>query len=357
MLSLRSLGFLAVVSAATLGAACSAELKVSPTADPPREGDPTTDADGGAGGEGGTSATTGKRPVATKDVRLVVEPGDDGASLIAAIKGAKKSVHMTMYLLSADNVISALLDRQKAGVDVKVVLNKSFPQAGTDQNAVFTKLQNAGVGVTWAKNTLNFTHAKTVILDGQEAWIMTMNATFSAFRDNREYLAVDTDPKHVAQAEALFTLDYDGKSTGSTGDLVVAPSTARPMLLALIDSAKDSVDVEVEAISDDEIVAALGRAVDRGCKVRVIVADNSDTPNEADAHAALQQKGIGFKRVTKPYIHAKAIVVDGETAFVGSENLTTNSLLSNREIGVIFDVASEVQKLASSIDADYAAGH
>lgn len=316
--------------------------------------DPTSD----GSGDGGTGASSGTNLPTTSKVRLLVEPSDDASGMLEAIKSAKKSVHMTMYLLSADTVINALIARQKAGVEVKVVLNKNFPQAGTDQSDVFAKLQAAGIGVTWAKNTLNYTHAKTVIIDGAEAWIMTMNATFSAFRDNREYLAVDTEPSHVAQAESLFSLDYDGKSSGSGsgGDLVVAPSTARPMLLQLIDSAKSTVDVEVESISDDEIVGALGRAHDRGAQVRVIVADNSDTPAESDAHATLLKGGVSLVKVSKPYIHAKAIVVDGAVAFVGSENLTTNSLLNNREIGVLFDAPSEVKKLGDTIAADFALG-
>lgn len=350
---------IALLAAVLAFAGCSAQLQQAANGNESGGGQPAgTDPASDGSDDGGASSSSGSKLPTTSKVRLLVEPSDDASGLVDAIKSAKKSVHMTMYLLSADSVISALIARQKAGVEVKVVLNKNFPQAGTDQSDVFAKLQAAGIGVTWAKNTLNYTHAKTVIIDGAEAWIMTMNATFSAFRDNREYLAVDTEPTHVAQAESLFSLDYDGKSSGSGsgGDLVVAPSTARPMLLQLIDSAKSSVDVEIESISDEQIVAALGRAHDRGANVRVIVADNSDTPAEADAHATLLKGGISLVKVSKPYIHAKAIVADGAVAFVGSENLTTNSLLNNREIGVLFDAPSEVKKLGDTIAGDFALG-
>ncbi|MCX5747449.1 MAG: phospholipase D-like domain-containing protein [Proteobacteria bacterium] len=40
--------------------------------------------------------------------------------------------------------------------------------------------------------------------------------------------------------------------------------------------------------------------------------------------------------------HTAAIVVDGARAFIGSENFTANSLGYNREVGVLFQTASEV---------------
>jgi phosphatidylserine/phosphatidylglycerophosphate/cardiolipin synthase-like enzyme len=64
---------------------------------------------------------------------------------------------------------------------------------------------------------------------------------------------------------------------------------------------------------------------------------------------------------TNPYIHAKAIVVDcaaGTCArgFVGSENFSAGSVGYNRELGVIFDSASELAKVETAIDTDFAAG-
>jgi phosphatidylserine/phosphatidylglycerophosphate/cardiolipin synthase-like enzyme len=59
---------------------------------------------------------------------------------------------------------------------------------------------------------------------------------------------------------------------------------------------------------------------------------------------------------TNPYIHAKAIVVDNAKAFIGSENFSAGSLAYNRELGVIFDNASEVAKVETAIATDYSKG-
>ena len=60
--------------------------------------------------------------------------------------------------------------------------------------------------------------------------------------------------------------------------------------------------------------------------------------------------------LANPYVHAKAIVVDGSTAYVGSANLTYNSLASNRELGIITSVSQAVTTLSSTIGGDFANG-
>ena len=42
--------------------------------------------------------------------------------------------------------------------------------------------------------------------------------------------------------------------------------------------------------------------------------------------------------------------------YVGSENLTANSLDSNRELGLIISATSEIAKVEAAIDADFSAG-
>jgi phosphatidylserine/phosphatidylglycerophosphate/cardiolipin synthase-like enzyme len=57
-----------------------------------------------------------------------------------------------------------------------------------------------------------------------------------------------------------------------------------------------------------------------------------------------------------PYLHAKAIVVDGIAAFVGSENLSTGSLSHNRELGVIVGDPHQIAKIEAAFAYDFAAG-
>ena len=292
----------------------------------------------------------------TSAVTVIVEPGDNGDMLVAAINAATTSVHMTMYQLTSSRVTNALKARKAAGKDVKVVLNKTFPGGMGSNASVYAELMAAGVAVAYAPSSFTYTHEKALIIDGAAAWIMTMNASEAAFNGNREFIAIDTDPADVAETEAIFQADFSGTAITPTGKLLTAPVNAQERLIALLDQATTTVDLEGEVLSASTILEALGRAKKRGCTVRVVISDQTPTSAGASAIAALKQVSIPVRSVSTPYIHSKAIVADGKLAYMGSENFTQNSLENNRELGVLVGKKSEVDKISAAIDADFKIG-
>jgi phosphatidylserine/phosphatidylglycerophosphate/cardiolipin synthase-like enzyme len=310
----------------------------------------------GSSGASGSSGGTTPVPPST-NVKIVVEPGDSGQSLVSAINGATKSVHMTMYLLSSTAVMNALVSAKNKGRDVKVLLNKTFPGGQGSNSSAYSQLQSAGISVAWAPAGYTLTHEKCVIVDGQTAWIMTMNATQSSPTDNREYLAADTDPDDVAEAEAIFAADFANTNPSlTTGKLVVAPTNARARMQALINGAKTSIDIEGEELSDSTLVPLLAAKADAGVKVRIVLSNITPSPAQTTAVATLKTHKVGIVQLASPYVHAKALVADGTLAYVGSANFTASSLTSNRELGVIFSTAAEVAKVSSTIASDFSSG-
>ena len=269
---------------------------------------------------------------------------------------------MTMYILSDNDTINALIDRKQHGLDVKVVLNQNFPDGSSNQST-FDQLSGAGVSVVqWksARRVPAYTHEKSFIVDGTTAWIMTMNSAFSSPHDNREYLAIDTIPEHVQEDEAIFEGDFAGAPlTAVDGPLVVAPINAHTDLDAFVATAKSTLDIEAEELSDETFLDALVAASHAGVAIRVVLPDPSEhTPTSLQQEAITRMKAAGFGLVwiTDPYVHAKTIVVDGTSAYVGSANFTYTSLEMNRELGVLFAVDSEIAKITATIDQDFAAG-
>jgi phosphatidylserine/phosphatidylglycerophosphate/cardiolipin synthase-like enzyme len=290
-------------------------------------------------------------------VSVIVEPnGNDGQELIDAINGAKTSVHMTMYLLSNNGVVNALISQHQAGHDVKVLLNQNFPSNGGSNSSVYSQLQGAGVPVQWAPSAFTYTHEKCVIVDGATAWIMTMNATGSSPSANREYLAVDTNAADVAEAEAIFEADYGNKSYTPSGPLAVAPQNARDKILAVAQSAKATLDVEGEEFSDTPVANAVAAAAKRGVKVRVVVANTTPTSSQTTAIGTVKSAGGKVVATANPYIHAKAMVADGALMYVGSANFSGGSLGYNRELGVILAEPSEIAKVEAAIGTDFGNG-
>ena len=66
-----------------------------------------------------------------------------------------------------------------------------------------------------------------------------------------------------------------------------------------------------------------------------------------------------FERILCPRVHTKAVIVDGETAFIGSPNLTGAGLGSkhpdkrNFEAGFLFDDKDEIAKVMQWVDSLY----
>jgi phosphatidylserine/phosphatidylglycerophosphate/cardiolipin synthase-like enzyme len=291
-------------------------------------------------------------PPLTSAVSIIVEPSDRGQALVDAINAAHTSVHMTMYLLTNSNVLNALVARKNAGLDVRVLLNKTFPSNGGSNASAYNQL---GAIAQWAPSGFTYTHEKTVIIDGTTAWIMTMNATQTSPTDNREYLAIDTDSADVHEAEAIFEADWSNVAF-SAKKLVTAPDNASTKLTTLIASATTSIDIEAEELSDSGITGALASAADRGVAVHIVLASGSSSTSQATAIATLKQHGVKLVSVSTPYIHAKSLVVDGARAYVGSENFSTGSLRYNRELGVLFDAAPEVAKVLMTTNGDFSRG-
>jgi phosphatidylserine/phosphatidylglycerophosphate/cardiolipin synthase-like enzyme len=337
----------------------------------------------GTGSDGGSSSGTdagsgGGGIVPSTAVTIHVEPtGDHGKLLTDAINGATKSIHMTMYLVTLSTVVSALTARKAAGVDVKVILNQTFPTAGDSNASILSQLKSGNVDVIYASPAFKYTHEKAMVVDGTTAWIMTANATASSYDSNREYLAEDTDANDVAELETIFADDfaatgYVSNSPTSTptipGSLIVAPAppmNSLPALVGLISGAKQSVYAEVEEIDNYKIANALVAAKKNGATVNLVVANSTDNTGTNTTLSGVKAGGctvtIGggttsSSTQSNPYIHAKAIVVDGSIAWVGSENFTTGSLEYNREVGVFFSTASEVAKVETAIKADVAGG-
>jgi cardiolipin synthase len=97
-------------------------------------------------------------------VSIVVEPGDGGSALVGAIAPAKTSIHVTIYLFSSSQMQQALINAHKAGVEVKVILQKTFPPGGTSNQQAYTQLTKAGISVAWASTAFTLTHEKCVII-------------------------------------------------------------------------------------------------------------------------------------------------------------------------------------------------
>jgi phosphatidylserine/phosphatidylglycerophosphate/cardiolipin synthase-like enzyme len=297
---------------------------------------------------GGTTSTP---------VQVLVEPEAGADAVRALLTNARRALWMEMYLLTDTATIQALVARRLAGVDVRVILEPHPYQADGANDEAFAELAAGGVDVAWSSPRFALTHAKFAVVDHARLVVLTLNLTRAGLSGNREYAIVDDDARDVAAADAMITADLTGVPApgGAPGRVLAAPTTTRPALAAAITRARRTISIETEEVSDVAIVAALVDARARGCAVSIALPGAGASPATNDAARRLAAAAVVVRFVDVPAVHAKAVVAD-DWLYVGSANLTSASLDTNREVGLGLTDAAALRLVASTIAGDLARG-
>jgi phosphatidylserine/phosphatidylglycerophosphate/cardiolipin synthase-like enzyme len=189
---------------------------------------------------------------------------------------------------------------------------------------------------------------------------MTCNLTQSALggsasATNREYAILDTHAEDTTAVAAIFQADWDRtQPVVNNANLVISPTNSRAKLTGLIDSARTTLMIEQEEMDDPGVEDQLIAAAQRGVQINVTLAvfsDSASSPSE-DVQR-LRAGGVGVRYSHTLYMHAKLILVDGQRAFVGSQNFSAVSLDANRAVGVIVADQTVIAQLASVAQGDW----
>lgn len=152
------------------------------------------------------------KPAGDKIVRVIAsEPGGDYETYkayVLAMQQAKTSIHITnSYFVPDQQLIDALTDAAKRGVDVKVV----FP-AVSDASLVmhagrsfYTELLEAGVRIFELQASV--LHAKTAVIDGYWSTVGSTNLDMRSFLHNSEVNLIAIDQQFGTTMEAAFNED------------------------------------------------------------------------------------------------------------------------------------------------------
>jgi phosphatidylserine/phosphatidylglycerophosphate/cardiolipin synthase-like enzyme len=215
--------------------------------------------------------------------------------------------------------------------------------------------------VVWAPSSFDATHAKFIVVDSSRALVMTLNLTSRYYASTRDFAVADSDAADVAAIEATFAGDFAGDPVTPAGgsDLVWSPTTSSATLVGLINSAKTSLQVENEEMSNADVIDALTSAAQRGVTVDVTMTDSTEWTPAFDQLSTAGVHVATYAADASLYIHAKVIVADsgtsGAEAFVGSQNFTTASLNYNRELGLVTNNTAVIGGLAQTLNSDFAA--
>jgi cardiolipin synthase len=209
-----------------------------------------------------------------------------------------------------------------------------------------------------------FDHSKVYIVDDRYLMLGSMGIGDNHRLDWLDIMVEAVGEEHVARLRERMVGHDEFDPSRGLDFLVHSRAVHRkkscPMIshrLALIDAAQESITVEMAYFTDPRFTAALGRAIQRGLKVKLVTAEQADVLaniNRATYNALfrLPEAAENLTVVLVPrMVHSKVVVIDHRWADVGSANFTSLSHGVYDEINLYADNEAFARALEAEIEA------
>lgn len=234
------------------------------------------------------------------------------------------------------------------------------------------------------KNKPCFQHGKMALFDGRLALVSTGNFDITNLCNleqtprvcNRDYTYVTYDHEVIQALKIIFEHDLQASPQPVTASLTpeirkkltVSPFAKRD-ILQFIQSAQKSLHIVNQYLNEPDLNQALIEAAQRGVRVSILVSSacsfgrpDAQVQNRlSQIYTAFDQSGIQSRFFTNRilingrhgYMHAKAMIVDQQRAWVGSINGSMTAFQRNREFGLYFNDSASLKTLLDSFTADF----
>lgn len=182
-------------------------------------------------------------------------------------------------------------------------------------------------------------HAKVFAFDGRILLLTGMNLADEYRYRWHDYLVELRGAQYVR--EFLTQVPFAGKQQDVRLVMNIGErKEIRSTVMSLLENAKHSIAVEHCYVFDEAVVNALIAASKRGVRVTVIMPTQTDFHHHANLLTIGKLLTEAQNSTMRVFIyprmsHAKAILVDYTTAFIGSANLYTESIDTMGEVNVL----------------------
>jgi phosphatidylserine/phosphatidylglycerophosphate/cardiolipin synthase-like enzyme len=275
-------------------------------------------------------------------VKLIVQPDDGVAPLLAAIRHARKSIDVMVFRFDRRDLRQALADAVGRGVAVRTLIAHTNSEGPRRLRKLELDLLAAGITVARTADDLVRYHAKFFVVDRIRAFILAFNFTALDINKSRSF-GVEVRTRRIVQ-ELLTLFEADAARQPykpGVADLLVSPLNARDRLGAFIRATRHQLFIYDPKLSDPKMLSLVRERVRAGVDVRVI------------GHVAKPGATIASAPLEGPRLHVRAMVADGRRAFIGSQSLKALELDKRREVGLIIRDRAIVRQMESVFAEDW----
>jgi phosphatidylserine/phosphatidylglycerophosphate/cardiolipin synthase-like enzyme len=276
-------------------------------------------------------------------VELIVQPDDRIKPVVEAINRAQKSLDIVIFRLDLKEVEKAAEAAVGRGVKVRALIAHTNSGGEKRLRQLELRMLEKGVMVSRTNDELVRYHAKMMIVDREELHVYGFNYTAIDLK-SRSFGVVTKDRKLVQEALRLFEADVLRQEFEPALEegFVVSPENAREQLATFIKRAKKSLTIYDPKLTDPQMIRLLHQRAKAGVDVRVI--------------GKLGKRGGPLKVQKMPgaRLHVRAMIRDGDTAFVGSQSLRGLELDLRREVGMVFRDPKVVKAIGDVFEQDWA---
>ena len=296
--------------------------------------------------------------------QLIVEPDDGLEPVRAFISSAQSSLLIKQFTFTEPSLVEAAIDRFKAGVNVRVMLNAKRSGGDRANDETYERFMHEGIDVQWSNPAFYVTHEKSIVVDDTAAMVATYNLMIKYFTLTRDYGIITHDPRHIQQIIDVFNADWGHREFTPLEDhgLLWSNSNSRYQMARFIDRATRTLHVQHPKFVDAVILDRLVGAAERGVKVKVLCGGRHgisewDILDTFSSLRTLRRFGVKVHKQKNLRVHAKLIVLDECEALVGSMNIDRSAFDLRRERGLPTTDPAVVGRLLHVFDSDWESSH
>jgi phosphatidylserine/phosphatidylglycerophosphate/cardiolipin synthase-like enzyme len=277
-------------------------------------------------------------------MKLIVEPDEGLRPLIAAVKRARRRIHIVIFRFDLEELEEALAKAVKRGIDVVALIAHTNKGGELSLRKLEQRMLKKGVTVNRTDDDMVRYHGKLLIVDRSVAYLLGFNYTEQDL-ESRSFGVITRSTRIVKELLRLFESDAcRTEYTPRVRDLVISPENARSRLYTFLRKARQTLDIYDPKVADDEMLQLLEKKASQGVRIRII--GTLEKKWERAGFAAVQ-------KLRNHRLHVRAIVRDGRRAFIGSQSLRKLELDERREVGIVIRDRKVVRKVEKVFNDDW----